>query len=94
MLRRRSLVRMSVGKMRRAHIKKALHSVCVRCYSASRFTEKAEVTCAADSQCCEPMIATKEITNEPTRNEAAALGFDSFFQPSQKCSDLELMLRS
>jgi hypothetical protein len=90
MLRRRSLVRVSVGKMRRIHIKKALHSLYPQCYSPSRFTEKAKVTSATDSRHCELMIATKEITNEPTKNEAAALGFDYFFQPSQKCSDLEI----
>jgi hypothetical protein len=70
-------------------MKKALHTVCTRCYSASRFTEKAEAMSATDSRFREPMFATKEITNKPIRNEAAALGFDSFFQPSQNHSDLE-----
>ena len=56
-----------------------LLSVCPRCYSPSRFTEKAVATHATDSQHYEPMRATNEITNEEATNETAALGFDYFF---------------
>jgi hypothetical protein len=80
----------ALGKMRQAPMKKALHSLCPQCYSASRFTENAVATRSHDSLPREPMVATKEITNKLTRNEAAALGFDYFFQPSQKHSDLEV----